>query len=57
MQGPRMQQDQNRRNDRIRQDLDVVPLSFAASSSRRGERHSGLDIMFDLHTYPRAVVS
>lgn len=44
-----MQQDQNRSNDRVGQDLDVIPLSFAASSSTRGESQSGLDIMFDLH--------
>lgn len=52
-----MQQGQSRRNDRIRQDLDVIPLSFAASGSSRGECQPGFDIMFDLYTCPRVVVS
>jgi hypothetical protein len=43
-----MQQDQHRRDDRVRQHLDMSALGLAALSARRGERKPGLDLMFNL---------
>jgi hypothetical protein len=43
-----MQQDQHRRDDRVRQNLDMSALGLAALSARRGERKPGFNLVFDL---------
>lgn len=43
-----MPQNQNRRNDRVRQDLYVIPLTVAAPAPGRGECFPGFDVMLHL---------
>lgn len=47
-----MQQDQNRRDDRVGQDLDVRPRPFPAGSAGRGHGQLSLDVVLDLSSPP-----